>query len=542
MELLHSLSEVLNVSVKAALSAHQKPTSFSPSYGTAGFRANAKLLDSTVMRCGVVTALRSMSKGKACGLMLTASHNPVEDNGVKIVEPTGEMLDPSLEALVTDVAQAEDPDKAMDRILALADRLSPVMSDGIVIMGYDTRPSNQRLAEAAAAGIRAMGARVINAGLVTTPQLHFLVTNFNSAPPGEPARYMRSMCNAFVHLSRGTTPLSTSLYVDCANGVGSHRLLELKEQLATAGLSLDLRNCGEGELNHLVGADYVQKERKVPENFSDFHEGSRGCSIDGDADRAVFFTLQGGEFTLIDGDRIAVLAVQLVKELVAALPEDLQSNIQVGVVQTAYANGASSAYMSGALGVEVVVVPTGVKWLHHAAQRFDVGVYFEANGHGTLLLHPTLLQRLHADADSCEAAAQLLLLSQMVNQAVGDSLSVVLLVELAMRRRRWTFADWLALYADLPSRHAKLTVTDRHVIATEDADRRVVSPAGLQEAVDAAVAARGGPPARAFVRASGTEDAVRVFAEAATQADADVLAADVARAVHRLAGGVGHLP
>ena len=28
---------------------------------------------------------------------------------------------------------------------------------------------------------------------------------------------------------------------------------------------------------------------------------------------------------------------------------------------------------------------TGVKHLHHKALEFDVGVYFEANGHGTVL-------------------------------------------------------------------------------------------------------------------------------------------------------------
>lgn len=27
---------------------------------------------------------------------------------------------------------------------------------------------------------------------------------------------------------------------------------------------------------------------------------------------------------------------------------------------------------------------TGVKHLHHKAQEFDIGVYFEANGHGTV--------------------------------------------------------------------------------------------------------------------------------------------------------------
>jgi len=30
-------------------------------------------------------------------------------------------------------------------------------------------------------------------------------------------------------------------------------------------------------------------------------------------------------------------------------------------------------------------MPTGVKFLHHKAQEFDIGVYFEANGHGTVV-------------------------------------------------------------------------------------------------------------------------------------------------------------
>ena len=33
-------------------------------------------------------------------------------------------------------------------------------------------------------------------------------------------------------------------------------------------------------------------------------------------------------------------------------------------------------------------VPTGVKHLHHKALDFDIGVYFEANGHGTVLYSP----------------------------------------------------------------------------------------------------------------------------------------------------------
>lgn len=47
---------------------------------------------------------------------------------------------------------------------------------------------------------------------------------------------------------------------------------------------------------------------------------------------------------------------------------------------------------------------------------------------------------------------------------------------------------------------------------------------------------------RAFVRPSGTEDVVRIYAEAASQADADRLAVEAARLVHSLAGGLGPPP
>lgn len=65
-------------------------------------------------------------------------------------------------------------------------------------------------------------------------------------------------------------------------------------------------------------------------------------------------------------------------------------------------------------------------------------------------------------------------------------------------------------------------------------------PAGLQAAIDAAVAKY--PQGRAFARPSGTEDAVRVYAEADTQAAADSLAREVAQLVFDRAGGVGNRP
>ena len=42
--------------------------------------------------------------------MITASHNPECDNGVKLVDPAGEMLEFAWESLATDLANAKDDD------------------------------------------------------------------------------------------------------------------------------------------------------------------------------------------------------------------------------------------------------------------------------------------------------------------------------------------------------------------------------------------------------------------------------------------------
>jgi hypothetical protein len=55
------------------------------------------------------------------------------------------------------------------------------------------------------------------------------------------------------------------------------------------------------------------------------------------------------------------------------------------------------------------------------------------------------------------AARELLALSEVINQAVGDAISGILLVEAALRRRQWGLAEWAALYTDLPSRQTKVS-------------------------------------------------------------------------------------
>jgi len=80
----------------------------------------------------------------------------------------------------------------------------------------------------------------------------------------------------------------------------------------------------------------------------------------------------------------------------------------------------------------------------------------------------------------------------------------------------------------------KVKVADRTSIVTTDAETRVVRPLGLQQAIDSEVVKYS--MGRAFVRPSGTEDVVRVYAEALTQEEADSLGQAISMHVRQFVG------
>lgn len=102
----------------------------------------------------------------------------------------------------------------------------------------------------------------------------------------------------------------------------------------------------DGALNNSCGADYVKTSQKLPPSLtSRLKPGERGCSLDGDADRLMYFYLDGrGQFRMLDGDKIAALVAAFIVELVKV--SGLEEQVKVGVVQTAYANGASTKYLA----------------------------------------------------------------------------------------------------------------------------------------------------------------------------------------------------
>ena len=234
---------------------------------------------------------------------------------------------------------------------------------------------------------------------------------------------------------------------------------------------------------------------------------------------------------MLDGDRISTLNAAFIGDLIRSA--NVEDELRVGVVQTAYANGASTAYIEKYLQVPVVCTQTGVKHLHHAACQFDVGVYFEANGHGTVVFSQEALtvfkEKKPQSPAQKDALETLVAVADLINQTVGDAISDMLMVEVILAHKGWSLKDWSLTYSDLPNRLVRVEVDNKDLFRTYDAERRLSHPQRIQDDIDQCV--RKYSSARSFARASGTENACRVYAEAASRSEADELANKVANLV-----------
>ncbi|GAB5366898.1 hypothetical protein AAMO2058_001183400 [Amorphochlora amoebiformis] len=512
-------------------------------YGTAGFRSDAKILDSVMLRMGMLAALRARLKpSKSIGIMVTASHNKEKDNGVKIADFDGGMLEAKWEPIATEIANCTE-NQLMNMFRELVEKENINMSvKPTVYIGEDTRESSPKLADLVEKGAICMGASVLRFKECTTPQLHYLVWSHNTRKPTDLKGYCQEISKAFLSLCDSLDSKSSfpELHVDCANGVGAIAMAQIAPMLEKC-LKIKLFNTdtkSSGKLNENCGAEHVQKAKKLPVGIS--NEGPH-CSLDGDSDRIVFFYPDEKEalgYRLQDGDKIASLIVITLRDILNT--SKLINGVKLGVVQTAYANGASTKYLKTQLGEKgVLCAKTGVKHLHHKALALDVGVYFEANGHGTVLFSQPFLQKLSAavpkDPEEKKAVRKLRLLVKLINQAIGDAISDLLVVVYALRVNNWSVSQWDSIYQDYPSRMLKVKVKDRTMVRTTDAERKCVAPEGLQKRIDDLVAEMG-QDARSFVRPSGTEDVVRIYAEATTQKDADELADKVKAMVSEMLG------
>lgn len=368
----------------------------------AAFAAGAAASGADVHLAGVLptpgAALLVRSLGFDLAAVVSASHNPFADNGIKLFGPDGRKLPDALEERVAALVEEESPD----------------------------------------------GAWGTDIGQVT-PLL------------GATEDHLRALDERFANLDlRGRR-----IALDCAHGatarVAPEAFRRRGAEVVVIGDAPDGRNINAG-----VGSTHPEAlQRLVVEQGCEL-----GFAFDGDGDRLLAVDHEG---RASDGDELLALIALHLRE---------SGRLAGGVAVTVMSNYGFHAAMDAA-GIEVATTPVGDRHVMAALAERGWNLGGEQSGH--------LIETGFVPSGDGVAAA-LLVLEALAGDRLGD--------RRAMER--------------LPQVLVNVPVADRD---------GAMADAGLASAVaaaDAALAGRG----RVLVRASGTEQLVRVMAEAPTEDEA----------------------
>lgn len=369
-----------------------------------------------VVRVGVVTTptiahLTATEEDIDLGVMISASHNPMPDNGIKFFAHGGFKLEDAVE----------------DDIEALLgqDWERPV-GDEVGVVWYDDDLAEKSYIDhlVKACGVSLKGLRIA---------------------------------------------------VDCANGaastLGPEALRAAGADVVVINASPDGRN-----INFKCGSTHPEQLQAITVSAgADF-----GVAYDGDADRCLAVDSAGN---LVDGDRI-----------MGALAIDMKSRGQLAhdtLVVTVMSNLGLKLAMREA-GIETVQTGVGDRYVLEAMRAGGFGLGGEQSGHIIASDYAT----------------------------TGDGILSSLLIARMVKQSGKSLAELAAPIGRLP----------QTLINVPGVDREGVGDPKVQEAVGKAEEQLG-DSGRVLLRPSGTEPLVRVMVEAATQEEADGIAAYLARVV-----------
>jgi phosphoglucosamine mutase len=200
-----------------------------------------------VVEAGVMTtpglAFLTRHHGFSAGVVISASHNPYEDNGIKVFSGLGTKLPEAVELEI---------ERELDHAACNGDEAATSFESGSVIPGSALRTAPQLLED-----YLGRLTQIIPAGLAAS-------------------RYR--------------------LVVDCAHGAASYVVPPILRRLGLAARFLHTEPNGRN-INLRCGSLYPQAMVELTRSLS----SDLGVAFDGDADRAIFATREG---KLIDGDYI----------------------------------------------------------------------------------------------------------------------------------------------------------------------------------------------------------------------------------------------
>ncbi|KAI5171618.1 phosphoacetylglucosamine mutase [Nematocida sp. LUAm3] len=405
-------------------------------YGTAGYRTKDEDITDIVCRAYIVCAIRSAMLNKPVGIVLTASHNPVGDNGIKYVDYTGNMFDEEWEEISDRIINCPNKDFA-----SAISRYS--LKKSAVYMSRDTRESGKEMIEKCKQAAKALQGEhaLMDLGVTSTPQMHFLIRVLSERritnDEDKEIREGKEILDLYFHRIRSFSALvkkvfesqeKTKIVLDSSNGVGREIFSKIKNALSDTTDMLLLSNSK--NLNEACGSDYIKSKRLLPTGVTGEKEACEIetdggkvpgntfiCAYDGDCDRIVYLRPDTNE--LIDGDRLSVLFSSFINHLLVACEEE----VPLVSVATAYSNGAAMEEMK--MRGELKIAGTGVKNLQKEAVKHKITVWFESNGHGTIFFADSVKTQLRKKINY-EAAENILDLSkEELDKRMSDVLSQV---------------------------------------------------------------------------------------------------------------------
>ena len=446
-------------------------------YGTAGFRDEATKLIEISYDIGRIIAYLTLNSNENYGIMITASHNEYTDNGVKIVGYDGSMIQKKEEEIIENYIN-----KAIS-IKETYDFISPKK----IYIGNDTRESCIKIKEEINRGIISMSfiIKIVDFGIVSTPQHHYLVKyNFENS---EKYFYKyKDLNNLNIDFS--------NLIIDCANGVGYITLNKLKNKLNLKYKLINNKINKYELLNNNSGSDFIITNNQLPTEFDDLSK--LGCSIDGDADRFIFY-YYSDKLNILDGDYIAALYLKAITKML----NQVNKIITIGYIHSPYTNKAVINWVKTINpSINIKCAATGVKNLHHKALKYDVSVYFESNGHGTLLIN----NRSLLEFDFFKNFVSL------NNEVIGDAVSGIIGVHYCLKYLDINYKDWFNFFIKTDFLLYKKIVTDKNKFETNKIGNRLLRPITIQKELDNINELYN---CFCFIRPSGTENIIRIYIE-----------------------------
>lgn len=408
-----------------------------------------------------------------------------------------------------------------------------------IVVGKDTRLSGDMLGNALSAGIMSMGGNVLDAGIIPTPGVAYLVRELHaeggivisashnppeyngikffdrqgfklteeaeaeiesfvlaggadpeSLPSGDAVGVVlpvEDACDLYIQhaissLQDKTLDFSKlTIALDTGHGASSLTTAAALEQLgATVHVINDSFNGV--DINVECGSTHLEPVKKLLAETG----AHIGIAHDGDADRVMFVDELGNE---IDGDVVeTVCALDLQKR--GLLRDDT-------VVSTVMCNLGFTKAMDAA-GISVVQTQVGDKYVLNEMRKLNAVIGGEQSGHMIFLDH----------------------------NSTGDGLITALQFLAACLRNDQPVSETAALMQRFPQELINVRVADKHAVSEN---------AVVAEAIAEAETKLDGS-GRILVRPSGTEPLVRVMVEASTPEEALAYAQEIASIIERELG------